>query len=91
MVGEYLDEGIVVLWLDQVIDRAGREFGKGIVSGSEDGEGAGAFECVDQAGSLDGGNESLVDGGWTASELMASAAPATRVIRDFFMMCSLSK
>jgi hypothetical protein len=28
---------------------------------------------------------------WTASELMASAAPATRVIRDFFIVCSLSK
>ena len=116
MVGEDLDEGVVVLRLDEVVDGAGGELGEGFVGGGEDGEGAGAFEGVDQACSLDGGDEGLVDGRvdgvlddvfggnisapptvgsfiWAlaAKEVIASAAPAMRVSRDFFILFSLSR
>ena len=62
VVGEDLHKCVVVLGLEEVIDGAGGELGEGVIGGGEDGERAGAFEGVDQARSLDGGNEGLVDG-----------------------------
>ncbi len=63
VVGEDLYEGGLVLRLDEVVDGACGELGEGGIGGSEDGEGASAFEGVDETGSLDGGDEGLVDGG----------------------------
>ena len=57
VVGENLDELILVLGLQQVFDRAGGQFGEGFVGRSEDGEGARALQRVDQAGGLDGGDQ----------------------------------
>ena len=61
VVGEDLVEGVFVLGFDESLDGAGGEFGEGVIGGREDGEGAGAVEGVDQAASLDGGDEGLVD------------------------------
>ena len=62
VIGEDFDEGVFVLRLDEGVDGAGGEFGEGIVSRGEDGEGTGAVEGVDEACSLDGCDEGLVDG-----------------------------
>ena len=61
MVGEDLDEGVFVFRFDEGFDGACGEFCEGVISWSEDGEGAGAVEGVDQASSLDGCDEGLVD------------------------------
>ena len=47
-LGDVLHEGL---------DGAGGEFGEGVVGGSEDGEGAGAFQGLDEVGGGDGGDE----------------------------------
>jgi hypothetical protein len=61
VIGEDLDESVFVLGLDESLDGAGRKFGEGIICWREDGEWAGAVECVDEAASLDGCNEGFVD------------------------------
>ena len=62
VVGEDLVEGVLVLRLEEGWDGVGRELGEGVVGGSEDGEGAGAAERVDEAASFDGCDEGGVDG-----------------------------
>ncbi len=52
VVGEDLDEGGLVLRLDERVNGAGGQLVKRFVGGREDGEGAGAFEGVDQAAAL---------------------------------------
>jgi hypothetical protein len=61
VVGKDLDEGVFVLRLDECFDCAGGEFGEGVVSRREDGEGPGTVEGVDQTARFDGCNEGLVD------------------------------
>ena len=61
VVGEDLDEGILVLRLDEGFDGAGRKLGKGVIGWREDGEGSGAVEGVNQTAGLDGCDEGLVD------------------------------
>src|SRR5690606_20546292 len=57
VVGEDGGELVLVLGLQQVLDRAGGERSKGGVGGGEDGEGTGATQRLFEAGSLDGGDE----------------------------------
>lgn len=61
VVGEDFVEGFFIFWLDEGVDGAGRELGESIVGWSEDGEWAGAVECVDEASRFDGCDEGLVD------------------------------
>lgn len=63
VVGEDLDEGVLVLGLDEGIDSTGGELGEGIVSWGKDGKGAGTVESVDEAGCFDGSDKGLVDRG----------------------------
>ncbi len=62
VVGEDLVEGILVFRLEEGWDGVGGEFGEGVIRGSEDGKGAGAAECVDEAAGFDGCDEGGVDG-----------------------------
>ncbi len=61
VIGEDLVEGFFVLRLDERVDCACGKFGEGVVGRSEDGEGAGAVERVDEAAGFDGSDEGFVD------------------------------
>jgi len=61
VIGEDFVEGLFVLRLDERVDCACGKFGEGVVGRSEDGEGAGAVERVDEATCLDGSDEGFVD------------------------------
>ena len=54
MAGQDLDQLVLVLGLEQRVDRAGRQRVEGLVGRREDGERAGALQRLDQAGGLDG-------------------------------------
>jgi hypothetical protein len=51
------DQLVLVLRLDQILDGTGRELGKGVVRGSEHGEGACALQGIDQVCSRDGSDQ----------------------------------
>ncbi len=57
MIGQDGDQLVLVLGLEQLFNRAGRQRGERVVGGSEDGERAGTLQGVDQTGGLDGGDE----------------------------------
>ena len=61
VIGEDLVEGLFVLRLDERVDCACGKFGEGVVSGCEDGEGAGAVERVYEAACFDGCDEGFVN------------------------------
>jgi len=63
MVGEDLVELVLVFRLEEGVNGPGGELGKCFIGGGEDGEGAGAFERVNQATGFDGGDEGGVVGG----------------------------
>ena len=60
MRGQHLGELVLVFGLEQRIDRAGRQRGKGLVGRREDGERTGALQGIDKAGGLDGGDQRRV-------------------------------
>ena len=57
MAGQDLDQLVLVLGLEQRVDRAGRQRVEGRVDRREDGERTGALQRLDQAGGLDGGDQ----------------------------------
>src|SRR5690606_1793581 len=57
VVGQDGDELVLVLGLEQVLERAGRQLREGLVGGREHGERALAAERLDQAGGLDRGDQ----------------------------------
>ncbi len=62
VAGEDLGQHVLVLGLQQVVDGAGRQSGEGFVGRGEHGERARARQRLDEAGSLDGGDERGVVG-----------------------------
>ena len=59
VVGQNGHELLLVLRLEQVLERARRQLREGLIGGSEDREGPLALQRLDQAGRLDGGDEGL--------------------------------
>ena len=59
VVGQDLGELVLVLRLEQVLHRAGRQLGEGFVGGGEDRERARALQGVDEAGGFERGGQRL--------------------------------
>ena len=57
VAGQDLGELILVLRLEECLDRAGRQSLEGRIGRREHGERAGALQRLDQAGGLDGGDQ----------------------------------